>query len=343
MSKYILGESIELTYNASSKARDDINFYAEKFGYKMIANNDKRNTVSKFGKIMASVRAILILLVKIRKSDTLLVQSSLKILPMITFVKKVKKNKLIYIIHDLDAVRDCYEDNKAVEKELRKLSKIDYIVAHNKYMINFLKNRGITKNNIISLDIFDYYLPNNNIKKNYQKGDTNVLVFAGNLDPSKTGFIYKLDKMNKEYNLNLYGKTDYKFNTLNYCGKSKPEDLPNKMSGDYGLVWEGDELFMDELKHPYIMLNNPHKVSLYIVSGLPVIIWRKAALADFIIDNNLGIVIDNLLELDDRLNKISYEEYALMKKNTLKMRKKLINGEHLKMALDYIEKNSEVV
>lgn len=57
-------------------------------------------------------------------------------------------------------------------------------------------------------------------------------------------------------------------------------------------------------------------------------------MADFVISNNIGITIDSLNELEDRLYNISEDEYRTMKNNCLCLRKQLLNGYHLKRAID---------
>ena len=60
--------------------------------------------------------------------------------------------------------------------------------------------------------------------------------------------------------------------------------------GSFGLVWDG--MSSETCKGSfgeYLRINNPHKTSLYLASGIPVIIWSKAALAEFIEKNKCGI------------------------------------------------------
>ena len=82
--------------------------------------------------------------------------------------------------------------------------------------------------------------------------------------------------------------------------------------------------------------NDPHKVSLYLSSGLPVIIWKKAALADFIEQNKLGIVIDNLNNLDNVLDRLSKNDYQKMKHNVDKISSGLRQGMYIKNAMTKI-------
>ena len=42
---------------------------------------------------------------------------------------------------------------------------------------------------------------------------------------------------------------------------------------------------------------------------MPVIVWKDAAIADFILKNEVGIVVESLDSLEGRIKDMSYEEY----------------------------------
>lgn len=84
----------------------------------------------------------------------------------------------------------------------------------------------------------------------------------------------------------------------------------------------------------YLHYNAPHKLSLYIRCGLPVIIWRKAALADYVCEKNIGVCLDSLDELDDILATINTEQYLEMKANVIKESKKLASGYYFSHAIE---------
>ena len=72
--------------------------------------------------------------------------------------------------------------------------------------------------------------------------------------------------------------------------------------------------------------NNPHKISLYLSSNLPVIIWKEAALAPFIEKHGLGLTLDSLADLDDQLTQLNQDDYDQMKANCKAIGKQLRNG-----------------
>ena len=96
------------------------------------------------------------------------------------------------------------------------------------------------------------------------------------------------------------------------------------------MIWDGDSL--EECNGAfgeYLKYNNPHKFSLYIAAGIPVITWKKAAIAEFIEKENIGITVNSLEDLEKILINLSNEEYEKKVENVLKIREKIINGKIL--------------
>ena len=79
--------------------------------------------------------------------------------------------------------------------------------------------------------------------------------------------------------------------------------------------------------------NNPHKVSLYLRCNSPVIVWSGAGRAEFINKEKVGITIDSLTTLDDRLKEVDDKEYRLLTDNARKINAKLKSGYYLDKAL----------
>ena len=73
----------------------------------------------------------------------------------------------------------------------------------------------------------------------------------------------------------------------------------------------------------YLKYNNPHKISLYIAAEIPIIIWKQAALAEYVTAKGIGIAIDNLAELELAVGAVSKEAYKQMKENLKGIAKKI--------------------
>ena len=155
----------------------------------------------------------------------------------------------------------------------------------------------------------------------------------------KSNFLQKIDM--EDAKLNVFGPNAPKSfgKGVEYKGQFSPEELPKHLKSNFGFIWEGDRLetctgqFGDYMKY-----NCPHKASLYLSTGIPVIVWKEAAVAQYLVDHQLGIAIDSLKKLPEILNQISSDEYKVMKQNAIEAAHALRNGEHIKTALNELEK-----
>ena len=191
---------------------------------------------------------------------------------------------------------------------------------------------GVKKENLISLNIFDY-LYDNEIK-NHGKFNKKIII-AGNLSPEKSKYIANLKDV-KNVNFNLYGVgyIDDNASNVTYKGSFLPEDLLENLDGQFGLVWDGESVegciggFGEYLKY-----NNPHKASMFVSANIPIIIWKEAALAKYIEENDIGYTIEKLSDIEVLLKRITEEEYNNKINNIKKLSKKLRSGDNLELAL----------
>lgn len=241
-----------------------------------------------------------------------------------------KKNKVILLIHDIDELRF-----PKARGSINDLNQAAYIISHNKKMTDYLIKKGIDKNKIVNLGVFDYLIKKQNIYNHYN--DKALLCYAGNL--TKSQFIYNLPESVKELGINLYGngyiKNDPK---LNYKGAFPSEKISSIIKGKYGLIWDGQiSQTCNDYSGNYLKYNNPHKLSMYLAANMPIIIWDQAAESDFVKNNGLGITIKSLYEIPKRISKVSEQDYDQMNQAVQELRQKIEKGYFLKAALDKIE------
>ncbi len=85
------------------------------------------------------------------------------------------------------------------------------------------------------------------------------------------------------------------------------------VEGGWGLVWDGTSIDTCEGElGDYLRLIASHKLSLYLAMGIPVIVWKESAEAEFVTREGLGIAVSSLKELPDRISAISDDEYGRM-------------------------------
>lgn len=327
MKKYVLERRNnfleENRFNAGSKARNDITEILSGFGFEDSIINLKEGRITKYidmislkGKLN-DIESDSIIVVQYPFSWNIITSKLLKIL-------KDKNCKTIALIHDIDSLRYSKLNNRKKE-EINILNMFDIIICHNDYMKQWLiDNKIITS--CISLNLFDYIVQNSE-EVLLNDFENNNIIFAGNLSSEKSGFIYKI----KDVKINLYGANLDRENigeNINYLGKFDPNNLPNFPKGGYGLIWDGNSIETCEGDTgEYLKYNNPHKLSLYMAAGLPVIAWSKAAISKFVIENNVGFLIDDLNEIDKKIeiNKNNYKEFCI---NSRKIKEKVTNGEY---------------
>lgn len=249
---------------------------------------------------------------------------------------KLKKNiKYISLVHDVEELRKSLY-NEYYEKEFAIMCMLaDVIIVHNDKMKDFFVKKGIPKEKLVVLEIFDYLQKkdSNKTKKYFEK----QITVAGNLDINKCKYIGELCKLNK-IKIQLYGPNfDNKmknYSNIQYGGSVPSDIIPKKLISGFGLVWDGNSLEgCRGNTGQYLKYNNPHKLSLYLSSGLPVVVWSQAAEAQFIETNEVGLVVDSLFELQEKLSNMTAKQYDLYAKKTKKIANLLVNGYYTKTAL----------
>lgn len=326
MQKYVIEVLEGQKLTAGSKAKEDIVRFLLNDNFNKITINGPK---SKLAKLMLGKRYWKRILKNIEHNSTVVYQyPAYSRIMGDYFILEARRKKLftIMVIHDLDSFRAYKNNVKDISRELQFLNQFDVVICHNETMKSWLETSGCHVP-LVSLEIFDYY-ETASIK---EIGTDQSIVFAGNL--AKSDFISKLACSTP---VNLFGvnpQNEYPKNII-YKGAFDPSELANHLIGKYGLVWDGDSIeSCTGITGEYMKINNPHKTSLYLTLGIPIIIWREAALAKFIEENQLGIVLDSLSDLDKVLQEIPDDQYLKYKSNSVEMSKKLRDGWFIKESI----------
>lgn len=246
-------------------------------------------------------------------------------------LKKEKNVHYISVVHDVEELRTLGKE-KYHKREFEFMMRIaDILVVHNNIMRDFFIEKGFAKDRIVVLEIFDYL--RNECNKTLPQYEKSITI-AGNLDVKKSGYLAGLPEIACKFR--LYGP-NYSLGeneNINYGGVLSPEQIPEVLTKGFGLIWDGDSV--DTCKGgfgDYLRYNNPHKLSLYLSAGLPVIIWRDAAEAKFVEENGVGYVIESLYEIPEKMKNVSPYDYETMRENARNISNNLINGNYMQMAL----------
>ena len=241
--------------------------------------------------------------------------------------------KTYAVIHDLNSLRSR---DSPVAREMGILGAFDGLVSHNAAMTRWLREAGL-KNRIVNLDLFDYCSRSVDAWHEATPHQPWQVLCAGNLSPEKAGYVYnpRLGEL-EGVQISLYGAffqpEEMPESPVRYKGVFEPDHPVLDRKYHFGLIWDGDEVdrcggvFGD-----YMRYNNPHKLSLYVSMGLPVIVWKEAAIARFVVENRIGVAVADLREMSAMA--LGTDDYREMAANVQALGTKVRSGDFLAGAL----------
>ena len=353
MRYFIIEGSPDCAFNATNKPREDVEVILKREGVEPFHINTvsgvQKNKLMKWKQFIdykKNTRTWDKALKEFKEGDIVFIQYP--ILNTAWDIKKVIKKysekgiKFVAIIHDMDSLRLTEADGKmrykrACDEDKNLLKEMSYIICHNASMKKVLVDLGNDPKKLIELKLFDYLIDFE--PKKFKRTKNDPFIIAGNLAPHKSQYISYLKDLNVGFNLFGVGYTDeIGGDNIFYKGKFKPEELLNYLEGGFGLVWDGKSIDTIEGGFGnYLRYNNPYKVTLYLTAGIPVVVWKESALADYIVKNKLGFAVNNLHELEDIVNKTTDKEYDEISKNVKAISHKFINGDFLTEAIKKIK------
>ena len=346
MKKYQIVELSTEHNHAGSKAVQDVFDVAKKLGYEAEVIRTATSIDSLWGKIRRQALFFIDwfkIYFSITPNSLVLIQTPYHHKQLIrnlvlSKLKRDKKVKFISLVHDVEELRKSLYNNYYKNEFNFMLSIADSIIVHNDKMKVFFTKKGISENKLVSLKIFDYLMDKEATSKNviFER----AISIAGNLDINKSAYIAQLGKLG--IIVHLYGPNFShsleQYEDIQYHGSFPASEIPNQLNSGFGLVWDGNSI--DTCSGDfgeYLQYNNPHKLSLYLASGIPVVIWDKAAEAYFVREHNVGICVSSLNELKDKLSTISEDAYKNMLLNVQEISQLLQKGHYTRLALEKAE------
>lgn len=308
---------------AQNKAHDDVAAVLDRCGFKRIWISRKMSG-GKFAQNLERIKWILrcpFWRMKLKRDATVLVQYTITCwqgplaFRLLDERLKAKKNlKIVALIHDINR-NDVLED-RLTDHEKRFFAMCDKILVHCENMKAFFVRHGVAAEKLKIFEAFDYLtdVPMNPLTAEHR----NTVNICGNLSPHKCG-CYKDLKTIKGVEWRLYGPNfslDYAAENVVHVGEFSPDILPGQFKYGWGLIWDGDSSDTQTgLFGAYQKINHPHKLSLYLAAGLPVIVWKQSGVAKLVESRGIGLAIGSLIEISDRITALGDEGYLVLRKN----------------------------
>ena len=312
--------------------------------------HDGRVTASAAAKVEEHVRGLALwnqALAPFGQGDTVFVQYP-PLNPCIWMYKALEASakrgtRIVLVVHDLVTIHTMHGDEAAswhkkiyLREESRALKASWRASVHTRPMRDEVVSLLATDpDKLRVLEIFDYLIDERKLPQ--PAGKEAPLIVAGNLSPEKAGYLYDLPS---ELPVNLFGinfDEARSHDGLSYCGSYPAEELTQHLKGSFGIVWDGESArtcsgtFGD-----YLRYNSPHKLSLYLACGIPVIIWDQAAQATFVKRHNLGLTVSSLGDVPKLISTLSEDDYRAMRESAASMGSKLRSGWYTKRLVTLI-------
>lgn len=341
MDRYQIYEQTEKANHAGSKAVLDVCSIANEMMFKeetMVMHSSKPGIVNKIIRQLYFLKDQKRIFKDITNESFILLQHPLYFRQLhrdqfFLNLKKKKNAKFISLVHDVYELRTKEPDDYFKHEFDFMCQFSDMIIVHNKVMMDYFIKKGVEPEKLICLEIFDYLIPNYKYSTpNFSK----KIVIAGNLNPNKSAYLKELYSL--DVNFELFGpnfdESINKSQNIHYNGSLPADEVPNALTSGFGLIWDGltTETCSGDFGE-YLKYNNPHKLSLYLASGLPVIIWAEAAEAEFVKKYNLGFAVNSLNEIPFIFNTLTEDEYCNMANNVKDIASKLTSGYFTKKAI----------
>ncbi|GAB7391527.1 sugar transferase [Lactococcus garvieae] len=240
---------------------------------------------------------------------------------------KNKGVKIMLLMHDSEWLRGIYPH------ESKLLNSVDVIIGHGEALTNALQSNGVNTK-IIKKELFDYLHEEElSFAPNLEK----KLAIAGNLDksifiedwPTIMPELYAFGKKTKD----LFG--DNVFYQGSFCNEDLLKIMPKNF---FGIAWD-DKLPGGGDYQQYTRFNSPHKVSLYLSLGMPVVVWDESAIGEYIVKNKLGFTISHPKDIAEIFHTLDVEKLLEYKTNTHRTAKMLRNGMFTRKAIIEAENN----
>lgn len=337
--KFYIARNYRSKFDAAGKAKMDCEAILESNGWRNVGFKQTWISNSLLGTVISALGVTWGLLRLPRNSVLCLQYPFNKFYGYCLWGAKLKNCEVLTIVHDVKSLKGKYGHSP---KEIATLKQSQKLVVHNAAMKSWFEEQGISAR-ISTIEAFDYL---HDSKAVPQRTPINYhqlrVVFAGNMN----NFVYDLDDIDAgNFKFDLYG-VGYKQNKvkdpnntlLDYKGCFPADQVIDNIDGDFGLVWYGDSLdSCDGETGQYLKFNNPHKLSLYLLCDMPIIIWDKAAMAGFVEAQGVGILVSSLHELKQRLAELTPEQIQQMKDNVARVKTGLASGQFLMNALQQLD------
>jgi hypothetical protein len=317
--KYLFSHDFQ-NKNALNPANKAIQIYTQQMGYKFIQYPDGADLEDKLsfinpGDIVATAYPTFY--------ETM--PTKLGYERNLLLALKKKEARMIGLVGDSFLLR---ENELFGENEISILNLFDVLSFPNQKMANELVNAGVHTKFVLQ-GLYPY--PSGDEVVLDKSLNTDRILYAGNLN--KADLFKDVTTVNSSQIFDVYGPGDFgtgsKIDQIMFHGAYPFEQLVSEIKefDGFGLVWDGPNIPSLANTGRYTRYNYPYKATQYLALNIPLVVWYGSALSEFVIDNNVGIAINNFNDLEQRMNELSLTDISRIRSSTQIMAVRVRSGE----------------
>lgn len=321
MNRWITVNAAGLYYSAAFKPRTDIKDFAAGLGYQPIwippLDQDKKQDQNQIAQMVPG------LIEAVAPGDVAVVQyttyNGWLFDNILIDQLRERGARLIALAHDVETLRF---GARLEQLEVSTLNKFEVVISHNDAMSAELRRMGVQAA-LVPIQLFDYRYEGTLPSREHQRR----VVFAGLLDKSALRdwpYDVPVVAFGRQPAWPLAASIDFR-------GPVHSDELPGHLPSGFGLVWDRDNRI--GTYGQYMRYNNPHKASLYLSSGLPVIVWSETPVARLVREHDLGLALDSLDELPAAMNAVDEARFKTMQEKAARVSELLRAGHFTQTAL----------
>jgi hypothetical protein len=238
-------------------------------------------------------------------------------------------SRSVCVVHDLEVLRRP----ETAQREGSTLGRFDVVIAHSEAMADVVRAMQPDVS-LVALEAFDFLgtgaaLP--------AAARPSCLYVFGNLIRDKTGYLYGLGDRQDGPTIEAYGpncEVDLLPRGIRWHGVLDPDRPDLGEIRGFGLVWDGDS--STSLEGPvgtYLRYNAPHKFSLYLALGIPVIVPVGAAIAPVVDRYGLGVCVASVEEGLSFVENCTQLTWNRMLESVRDVQRRVLAGEFVSSAL----------
>lgn len=224
------------------------------------------------------------------------------------YISNIVSVKMVCLLHDMPTwMFSDGNNNYDINNDfwIKQLKKFDALMVSNEKMAKKLQEDGVNVP-MIPMYMWDYEYygvrkEKKFIKKLYYVSGRDII----DIDYHGSTPLYFYNKRVEEKVLNC--------GSVKWMGRKPSDEIVSVMDGGFGLVVSDNIKEQSHMNFSYYnQFNNPTKLSMYLAAGLPIIVSNKTYHAKLVKKYGIGLVVDDLNDIDNILSSITDKDYQKM-------------------------------